>query len=306
MSARGSIRACGSPAVLRRWPCCSRGSHTAPWISGDCIRKPGFSSGPYLRVITFSALPLLLYADVSAVSAGHAPRAADHDRPRDGQCDQRRCQLGADLRQPRACPHSASKDPRGRRTAARVYMAAFLYVAIRLEHRRRGDRHPKVDLAFDLARIRRLIALGFPAASQVALEVGVFAARHGARGTARSGFVRRASDRAQHRVARVHGAARPGLVGGRAGRLCLWRWRSAPGRRRRGGRRWRRRRNHDRARTRVLSVAGGSPARVHAPIRASSRSASACWLLPQRFSCSMERRRWQPVRFAASRRRACR
>ena len=47
--------------------------------------------------------------------------------------------------------------------------------AIRLKHRQRGSRHPDVDLAVDPARIRRLIALGFPAASQVALEVGVFA-----------------------------------------------------------------------------------------------------------------------------------
>jgi MATE family multidrug resistance protein len=54
-------------------------------------------------------------------------------------------------------------------------MAAFLYLAIRLEHRRRGHRYPRVD-GIDPARIRRLVALGFPAASQVALEVGVFAA----------------------------------------------------------------------------------------------------------------------------------
>jgi MATE family multidrug resistance protein len=94
-------------------------------------------------------------------------------------------------------------------TAARVYMAVFLYLAIRAEHQRRGRRpglalpfdyrsgHPErsrgvwtrrtggskeqdppyvsPNLGFDQARIRRLVALGFPAASQVALEVGVFA-----------------------------------------------------------------------------------------------------------------------------------
>ena len=38
-----------------------------------------------------------------------------------------------------------------------------------------GIASPKVDLALDPARIKRLIALGFPAASQVTLEVGVFA-----------------------------------------------------------------------------------------------------------------------------------
>ena len=59
-------------------------------------------------------------------------------------------------------------------TAARVYMAAFLYLAIRREHRRRGDRYAEVP--FDLSRIRRLVTLGFPAAAQITLEVGVFAA----------------------------------------------------------------------------------------------------------------------------------
>jgi len=60
-------------------------------------------------------------------------------------------------------------------TAARVYMAAFLYLAIRAERRRRGRADPAVDLRLDLHRIRRLIRLGLPAASQVTLEVGVFA-----------------------------------------------------------------------------------------------------------------------------------
>jgi MATE family multidrug resistance protein len=54
-------------------------------------------------------------------------------------------------------------------------MASFLYLAIRREHHRRGHHPPRADPAFDPVRIRRLIALGFPAASQVALEVGVFA-----------------------------------------------------------------------------------------------------------------------------------
>ena len=60
-------------------------------------------------------------------------------------------------------------------TAARLYMAAFLYAAILREHRRRGDDHPRVPFALDMSRIRRLIALGFPAAAQIILEVGVFA-----------------------------------------------------------------------------------------------------------------------------------
>src|SRR6185436_15583699 len=59
---------------------------------------------------------------------------------------------------------------------ARVYMAAFLGVAIRREHRKRGDAHTRIPFAFDAARVRQLLALGLPAASQVTLEVGVFAA----------------------------------------------------------------------------------------------------------------------------------
>jgi MATE family multidrug resistance protein len=57
---------------------------------------------------------------------------------------------------------------------ARAYMAAFLYVAIRREHRARGAAHPHVPFTVDADRLRRLIALGAPAASQITLEVGVF------------------------------------------------------------------------------------------------------------------------------------
>jgi MATE family multidrug resistance protein len=60
--------------------------------------------------------------------------------------------------------------------AARTYMAGFLFVAVRALHRRRGEAHPHVSWEIDVARLRRLVALGFPAAAQVTLEVGVFAA----------------------------------------------------------------------------------------------------------------------------------
>jgi multidrug resistance protein, MATE family len=65
---------------------------------------------------------------------------------------------------------------------ARLYMAAFLSVAIVREHRRRGAEHPHVPFMFDRDRIRRLLALGGPAASQITLEVGVFAAASGLAG----------------------------------------------------------------------------------------------------------------------------
>jgi multidrug resistance protein, MATE family len=59
---------------------------------------------------------------------------------------------------------------------ARVYMAGFLFVAIVRTHRARRDVHPHVPFVFERDRIRRLLALGVPAASQITLEVGVFAA----------------------------------------------------------------------------------------------------------------------------------
>jgi multidrug resistance protein, MATE family len=59
---------------------------------------------------------------------------------------------------------------------SRVYMAGFLGLAILREHRRRVHPDAPAPFAFDPARVRRLLALGVPAAFQVTLEVGVFAA----------------------------------------------------------------------------------------------------------------------------------
>jgi MATE family multidrug resistance protein len=131
--------------------------------------------GPYLRVIIFSALPLLLFAAfrrylqgmhlvqpiMIAIVTANAINAAANWVLIYGN-------LGM--------PAFGVEGSAWATNTARLYMAAFLYVVIRLEHRRRGHRHPSSDLAVDLPRIRRLVALGFPAASQVALEVGVFAA----------------------------------------------------------------------------------------------------------------------------------
>ena len=58
---------------------------------------------------------------------------------------------------------------------ARVFMASWLLLAIvyREWHRNPGLFH--TSLRIDLERLRRLYALGFPAAMQITLEVGVFA-----------------------------------------------------------------------------------------------------------------------------------
>src|SRR5262245_15678931 len=130
--------------------------------------------GPYLRAITVSALPLLLYAAfrrylqgmhlvrpimIALVTANAINAAANW------------VLIYGNL----GMPALGVAGSAWATTAARLYMAAFLYLAIRAEHRRRGQAHPAVGLAFDRDRIRRLIRLGFPAASQVTLEVGVFA-----------------------------------------------------------------------------------------------------------------------------------
>jgi MATE family multidrug resistance protein len=130
--------------------------------------------GPYLRVIALSALPLLLYAAfrrylqgmhlvrpimIALVTANAINAAANW------------VLIYGNL----GMPALGVAGSAWATNAARVYMAVFLYVAIRREHGRREHQHPGVALGLNRARIRRLVALGFPAASQVALEVGVFA-----------------------------------------------------------------------------------------------------------------------------------
>jgi len=59
---------------------------------------------------------------------------------------------------------------------ARIYMALFLLVTILLSERRQTSGLADASLKPDLGRLRTLVALGLPAALQLALEVGVFAA----------------------------------------------------------------------------------------------------------------------------------
>jgi len=59
---------------------------------------------------------------------------------------------------------------------SRVYMLAVLFVAVLVYDRWRKSGLPTVIWRLDMVRLRRLVTLGFPAASQVTLEIGVFAA----------------------------------------------------------------------------------------------------------------------------------
>ena len=130
--------------------------------------------GTYLRIMAFGALPLLLYSAFRRYLQGmHVVRPI------------MLALLSANLVNAGAnwvliyghfgVPPLGVEGAAWATTIARVYMAAFLFVAIQIDHRRRGDvRH--VSMAPDSVRIRELVALGLPAASQVTLEVGVFAA----------------------------------------------------------------------------------------------------------------------------------
>lgn len=59
---------------------------------------------------------------------------------------------------------------------SRIYMAAFLATVIVVRERHRRPGLFETPLRIELARLDRLVRLGFPAAAQLTLEVGVFAA----------------------------------------------------------------------------------------------------------------------------------
>jgi len=59
--------------------------------------------------------------------------------------------------------------------AARIYMALFLAGVIAARERRWPSGLHAIPLGVDSDRVRRLVRVGFPAAAQIVLEVGVFA-----------------------------------------------------------------------------------------------------------------------------------
>lgn len=60
--------------------------------------------------------------------------------------------------------------------AARIFMAGFLFLIILKREAHARPRLRETSMSMDRARLRRLFALGLPAAGQAVLEVGVFAA----------------------------------------------------------------------------------------------------------------------------------
>lgn len=131
--------------------------------------------GPYLRSLSWSAIPLLFYAAFRRYLIGiHLVRpimfalVTANGINAIGNWILIYGHLGA--------PALGVEGSAWATVLARTWMAGFLLIAITLEHRSRLDRQPHVPWTFDADRTRRLVALGFPAASQVTLEVGVFAA----------------------------------------------------------------------------------------------------------------------------------
>jgi MATE family multidrug resistance protein len=134
----------------------------------------GALAGPYLEVIALSAAPLLLYAALRRYLQGmHVVRPVMY------------ALVSANLVNAAAnailiygrfgAPALGVAGSAWSTCLARTYLAAFLYVAVRREHRRRGNAHPRISLSVDFHRLGRLLDLGAPAASQITLEVGVFA-----------------------------------------------------------------------------------------------------------------------------------
>src|SRR5688572_9255612 len=129
---------------------------------------------PYLRVISLSSLPLLVYAAFRRYLQGiHVVRPVMA-----ALVTANLVNAGANwlfVYGNLGMPALGVAGSAWATTIARVYMAGFLYVTIRSIHRRDAD-HPHVSLRPDIVRLKRLVTLGAPAASQVTLEVGVFAA----------------------------------------------------------------------------------------------------------------------------------
>jgi MATE family multidrug resistance protein len=137
--------------------------------------------GRYLRVISFGAPPLLLYSAFRRYLQGmHVVRPIML-----ALVSANLVNAGANwvlIYGHLGMPALGVEGAAWATTIARIYMAAFLYIAVQREHRRLFDEaqgkkvdHPHVPFTPDAQRVRELVRLGFPAASQVTLEVGVFA-----------------------------------------------------------------------------------------------------------------------------------
>ncbi len=151
------------------------------WLGLANLWRWGFQPGvldltrPYLAIITWSLLPLLLYASLrrylqamnlvapvtfALVSANLINALVNW------------VLIGGHL----GAPALGTSGAAWATLISRIYMAAVLIVAVLRHHRRAGARAHALPVAPDWARLRRLIELGLPAATQLTLELGVFSA----------------------------------------------------------------------------------------------------------------------------------
>ncbi len=135
----------------------------------------GILVGPYLRTVSFGALPLLVYTTFRRYLQGiHIVRplmfalVVANILNAFGNWMLIYGNLGM--------PALGVEGAAWATTLARLWMAFFLGAVVWRAHHRRQAHVPHVEWSFDAGRIRRLVALGFPAASQLVLEVGVFSA----------------------------------------------------------------------------------------------------------------------------------
>jgi MATE family multidrug resistance protein len=130
---------------------------------------------PYLRAITWSTLPLLLYfafrrylQGMNLVKPVMFVVISANLANAGGNWILIYGHLGA--------PALRAAGSGWSTCVARLYMAAVLFAYILYHDRRHSTGLRRIEFKPDLARIRRLIGLGFPAALQFSLELGVFAA----------------------------------------------------------------------------------------------------------------------------------
>jgi MATE family multidrug resistance protein len=130
---------------------------------------------PYLRIVSLSVLPLLLYATfrrylqaiglvkpvMFALVSANVVNAIFNWILIFGHF---------------GLPRLGASGAAWATVASRVYMAAVLLGAVLIHDRLAGLSLRAVDRTFSAARLRRLFTLGTPAAGQIVLEVGVFAA----------------------------------------------------------------------------------------------------------------------------------
>ena len=170
------------------------------WLVTASLDSWGFApevlrlTRPYLGVLTWSLLPLLLYAAFrrylqatgSVRSVTRALLAANV-----ANAITNWILVFGNLGAPRLGVEGAAWAT----VMARVFMAGWLLCAIVARERGRTPGLFQTSLRVEMAWLRRLCALGFPAAMQITLEVGVFAA-----GTALAGRLAPAS-LAAHQIA---------------------------------------------------------------------------------------------------------